>query len=81
MFKEKCEKLNKVNSVPKEKKSYSVSEIAYILGICKETAYTLIKKREFQSVKVKKQIRIDKRSFDKWLDEQNKGGCKDGINS
>ena len=50
------------------KKSYSVAEIQQILGISRPTAYTLIKKDLFQSVRMGNGIRIIKSSFDAWLD-------------
>lgn len=54
------------------KKSYSVAEIQQILGISRPTAYNLIKKNEFQSVRMSSGIRIIKASFDAWLDSTNK---------
>lgn len=53
-----------------KKKSYSVAEIQQILGISRPTAYGLIKKNEFQSVRVSSGIRIIKASFDAWLDSR-----------
>ena len=50
------------------KKSYSVAEIQQILGISRPTAYALIKKDLFQSVRMGSGIRIIKSSFDAWLD-------------
>ena len=50
------------------KKSYSVAEIQQILGISRPTAYTLIKKDLFQSVRMGSGIRTIKSSFDAWLD-------------
>lgn len=52
------------------KKSYSVVEIQRILGISHPTAYGLIKKNEFQSVRTSSGIRIIKASFDDWLDNK-----------
>ena len=51
-----------------EKRAYTVKEIQNILDISQSTAYALIQKRLFKSVKVGKQIRIPKKSFDAWLD-------------
>ena len=51
-----------------EKRTYSIEEIQQILDISRSTAYTLIKRRLFKSVKAGKQIRISKKSFDEWLD-------------
>ena len=47
-----------------EKRVYSVDDIMAILDI---SAYILIKKNFFRSVKVGKQLRISKASFDAWL--------------
>lgn len=52
----------------KEKRTYSIEEIQQILDISRSTAYLLIKRQLFKSVKVGKQIRISKKSFDEWLD-------------
>lgn len=57
----------KQQTVP-QKKSYSVAEIQRILGISRPTVYGLIKKNEFQSVRMNDGIRIIKASFDAWLD-------------
>lgn len=50
------------------KKIYSVAEIQQILGISRPTAYALIKKDLFQSVRMGNDIRIVKSCFDAWLD-------------
>ena len=52
----------------REKRTYSIEEIQQILDISRSTAYLLIKRKLFKSVKVGKQIRISKKSFDEWLD-------------
>lgn len=52
----------------KEKRTYSIEEIQQILDISRSTAYLLVKRQLFKSVKVGKQIRISKKSFDEWLD-------------
>ena len=50
------------------KRTYSVEDVQRILDISRSTAYQLIKKKLFRSVKAGKQIRISKSSFDAWLD-------------
>ncbi len=55
-------------AVGSEKRTYSIEEIQQILDISRSTAYSLIKRRLFKSVKVGKQIRVSKKSFDEWLD-------------
>lgn len=57
-----------VSSADSEKRTYSIEEIQQILDISRSTAYSLIKRKLFKSVKVGKQIRISKKSFDEWLD-------------
>ena len=52
----------------KEKRAYSVDDIMDILDISRSSAYILIKKNLFRSVKIGNQLRISKASFDKWLD-------------
>ena len=50
-----------------EKKTYTVAEIAKILGVSKGAAYSLVKENTFKSIKIGKSIRINKESFDKWF--------------
>lgn len=52
-----------------EKRTYSVDDIMAILDISRSTAYILIKKKYFRSIKIGNQIRISKISFDTWLDK------------
>ncbi len=52
-----------------EKRTYTVDEIAAILEIGKAAAYGLVKSDCFRIVKVGKAIRISKKSFDTWLDQ------------
>ena len=51
-----------------EKRCYSVGEIQHILGICKTTAYNLIKENQFRSMLIGGKYVISKKSFDEWLD-------------
>lgn len=72
MFEEKIAEMNK-NTEPvyvsrSEKRTYTIDEIMDILGICRTTAYNLIKQDEFRSVKIGHSIRVSKKSFDEWLD-------------
>ena len=53
-----------------EKRAYSVDDIMAILDISRSSAYILIKKNLFRSVKIGNQLRISKASFDEWLDCQ-----------
>lgn len=68
MFEERIAELNGTSQIAPNKKSYSVAEIQQILGISRLTAYNLIKKNVFRSVRLNGGIRIVKSSFDAWLD-------------
>lgn len=59
--------------VSNQKRTYTVPEIQDILDISRPTAYALIKKNYFRSIRVGGQIRISKKSFDEWLDHGNGG--------
>ena len=49
--------------------AYTVEEIAAILHIGRSSAYTLVKKGYFKSVRIGTAIRISRKSFDEWLDQ------------
>ena len=53
-----------------EKRTYTVDEIQDILGVSRTSAYNLVKKKVFHSVRIGGSIRISKKSFDDWLDQQ-----------
>ena len=72
-FRERVLELNQSNSATAEeygKRTYTVEEIQNILGISRVTAYNLVKAEKFRSVRVGGHIRVSKKSFDAWLDEQ-----------
>ncbi len=50
-----------------EKRVYTVNEIQNILGIGRGAAYDLVKQGCFHCIRVGRNIRISKKSFDKWL--------------
>lgn len=52
------------------KRTYTVDEIADMLGIGRTAAYKLVHADHFKSVHVGSAIRISKASFDEWLDKQ-----------
>lgn len=52
-----------------DKRTYTVDEIQDILSISKPSAYNLVKQGLFRSVRIGGSIRISKRSFDEWLDQ------------
>ena len=53
------------------KRTYTVEEVAHILGIGRTSAYILVKEGHFKIVRIGNAIRISKRSFDEWLDSLN----------
>lgn len=50
-----------------ERKTYTIDEIVIILGIPKTAVYKLIKKEYFIALKLGREYRIPKKSFDNWL--------------
>ncbi len=52
------------------KRCYSIEDIMAILEISRPTAYNLLAKKLFRSVKVGGKYRISKVSFNQWLDQQ-----------
>lgn len=75
MFEDRIAALNEETTAMQQilstgKRTYTVDEIQDILGISQPTAYALIKKNLFHSIRVGRHIRISKVSFDAWLDNQ-----------
>lgn len=78
MFEKKIATLNQQvaersaeSNIPQyDKRVYTVEEIQNILCISRTTAYGLVKKGLFHCVKIGGNIRISKKSFDEWLDNQ-----------
>ena len=48
-------------------RTYTVEDIAAILGIRKSSAYKLEKSGEFQTIRIGNMIRISRKSFEDWL--------------
>ncbi len=74
MFEDKITALNQATDqqpIPFEKRTYTVPEIQDILGIGKNSAYSLVKSGAFRIVRIGGSIRVSKKSFDKWLDEKS----------
>lgn len=72
MFQERIAELNRINEqnpICFEKRTYTVDEIQDILGVSRPTAYNLVKQELFHSVRVGGHIRISKKNFDEWLDQ------------
>ena len=74
MFEEKITEMNRETAAMqpeyiRDERTYTVDEIQDILGISRPTAYALVKRNLFRSIRIGGQIRISKKSFDEWLDE------------
>lgn len=52
------------------KRTYTVEEIAKILGIGRTAAYNLVHSGVFKMVRIGSSIRVSKVSFDDWLNKQ-----------
>ena len=59
---------NGTERMPLECRTYTVNEIARILGVSQARAYRLVQEGLFKSVRIGNAIRISKRSFDHWLE-------------
>ena len=53
---------------PFECRTYTVKDVARILGVSRTQAYRLVQEDLFKSVRIGNAIRISKRSFDHWLE-------------
>ena len=75
MFEDRIAALNQANAekmaMEYDKRTYTVDEIQDILGISRTSAYNLVKKNYFRCVRIGGTIRISKKSFDEWLDQQS----------
>lgn len=58
------------NKILGGKRTYTVEEIAKILGIGRTAAYRLVHSGVFKMVRIGSSIRVSKVSFDDWLDKQ-----------
>lgn len=53
---------------PFECRTYTVNDVARILGVSQARVYRLVQEGLFKSVRIGNAIRISKRSFDHWLE-------------
>lgn len=60
-----------LNATISLQKTYRVEEIAKILGIGRSSAYNLVREGHFRAVRIGTSIRVSKKSFDEWLDNQS----------
>lgn len=66
-------RINELNHSNFNKKSYSIKEIETLLNISRQSVYKLIKSQLFKVTKISGHYRIDKKSFDDWLDNNEEG--------
>lgn len=52
------------------RKTYRVEDIMRILDIGRNAAYNLVKENHFKVVRIGTAIRISRKSFDEWLEDQ-----------
>lgn len=50
-----------------QSRTYTVNDIAAILGIGRATAYTLANSGAFKTIRIGNMIRISRKSFEDWL--------------
>lgn len=60
----------KINNGRFKKQSYSIEYITVMLDVTRQTVYKLLKEDIFKVFKINNEYRIDKASFDKWLDNE-----------
>lgn len=53
-----------------DRRTYRVEDIANLLDVSKSSVYGLVKQGYFKTVKIGSAIRISRKSFDEWLDDQ-----------
>lgn len=85
MFEDKIEALNKKTEEAlaeltpySGKKVLTVKEVGQILRIKRTNSYNICNRGYFRVFRIGNQLRIDKKSFDNWLDGEVE---KDGIHS
>lgn len=54
-----------------ESQVYTVKDIAIILNVSKNTAYNIVKSKQFPVMKFGDTYRISKEVFDKWLNRKS----------
>ena len=52
-------------------KTYRVEDIVRILDISRSAAYNLVREGHFKIVRIGSAIRISRKSFDEWLENQS----------
>ncbi|MBC7341178.1 MAG: helix-turn-helix domain-containing protein [Clostridia bacterium] len=59
-----------------ERLTYTVPEVARLLGINTITAYYLARREDFPAVRIGKRIIIPKVALERWLDRQSGAGAE-----
>lgn len=57
-------------NIDTQPRTYTIDDIVKILQIGRTTAYNLANSGQFKVVRIGSTIRISKKAFDAWLDEQ-----------
>ena len=59
----------------KDKKFYSVDDVAKLLGIHKATAYEIVKELEDQGkvIRLKRMVRIEAEVLEEWIENHKRG--------
>lgn len=70
--------LNTVDLIRSEAESFPVPEFRRMLGVGKTESYWILKHRNIETVRIKGQLRIVKKSFWHWYDHQTKYRIADG---
>ncbi len=56
---------------PPERLTITVKELAQLLGLGVNKAYTLVKEGRIPSIRIGRQIRISKKALNDWLDRES----------
>ncbi|MGG0848819.1 helix-turn-helix domain-containing protein [Peribacillus simplex] len=66
-----------------ERKLLTVPEVAVILNVSEERAYSLARSRLLPIVKLGRQVRVDERKLNEWIEQGGaglQGGWKHSVN-
>jgi excisionase family DNA binding protein len=65
-----------VKETSSERLTYTVPEVASLLGINVITAYELAKRENFPAIRIGRRVVIPKAAFERWLDRQSCGAAE-----
>ncbi len=60
--------------IERKKLTYSVPEMAKVLGISADRAYRLVKTKGFPTIKIGKRLLVSVAGLESWVEEQAKKG-------